>query len=110
MFRWFQLFLTFIWIYLLPNFYTIEIISWIYFILFFLLFLLVFTLIKINYINSRELILNITPENSLKYNILLYYTIIGYLSFNGFFGLSILIFMYFYLIYYILYCKDFWNK
>lgn len=109
MLRWFQLFLTWIWIYLLPNYSTIEIISWIYFILSFLLFLLVFTLIKIDYYDFREQILNITPKHSLKYNILLYYPIIGYLSFNGFFVLSILIFVYFYLIYYILYCKNSWN-
>jgi hypothetical protein len=109
MLRWFQLFLSWICIYFLPYFYIIKIISWIYFILSFSLFFLVFILIKVNFLDFREKVLEIPPKHSLKFNILLYYPIIGYLAFNGFFGLSILIFLYFYLIYYILYCKNSWN-
>jgi hypothetical protein len=70
---------------------------------------LVLILIKIDYSEFRKHILEISPKHSLKFNILLYYPIIGYLAFNGSFGLATLIFLYFYLIYYIFYCKNSWN-
>jgi hypothetical protein len=110
MLRWFHLILSWTWIYFLPYFNLIKIISWIYFIISFLLFFLIFILIKINCEDFKKLVLEIPPKHTLLYNSILYYPIIGYISFNGFIGLSILIFFYFYLIYYIFYCKNSWNK